>query len=150
MTSNFEKRSNPLLLLLLVTVFSCGLDKREIETDKKEIIVDFIDKPEEVVEYRRDFMKAVGLFYLYRKEVENNTDLIQYFDTLTYFKNQIYVLNVDGSNYRIIVKPDEIEDDLFIFTRDSIYTLKGSVIKVINYPTESIRRGERVKAIKKN
>lgn len=136
-------------VILCIICFIGGYWSNEKKCEKEHInytqmVVDFKPKEEKYDAFGKDFSSAVGLYYLFQKENNKISNYNLYFDTLSYFRDNLVYLNIKDTNYLILYKPQlnstNFNTSLYGFTKDKflIYTAQSVLLK--NFPKESVSR----------
>lgn len=138
-----------LVIILLVISYLTGYLCNEKKCTKKhenhnQLEVDFKPKDEKNDAFGPDFISAVGLYYLYQKESNKTPNYNLYFDTLSYFRNNLVYVNVKDTNYLILYKPQtnsiNFNTSLYGFTKDKFLIYSPQSVLLKNFPKESISR----------
>lgn len=111
--------------------------------DKRVFTVDFKYKENNITEYNPSFINPLGLYYLYQKENKNCSRYIQYFDTLTYFRENLWYYNVSDTNYLILYRLTHgtyPNDNIYGFTKNNFFVFIPHEMSITNFPIHSSRR----------
>lgn len=138
-----------IVIILCVICFVAGFWSNEKECDKpqknpNQMVVDFKPKEEKYDAFGMDFSGAVGLYYLFQKENNKMPNYNHYFDTLTYFRDNLVYLNIKDTNYLILFNPKtnstNISSSIYGFTKDRFLIYTPQTVLLKNFPKESVTR----------
>jgi hypothetical protein len=133
---------NFVLVLLCVVCFATGFFINKKQSEKPNII-DF-SLQSRYDQYAPDFIQAVGLFELYHKENKTLKNVRTYFDTLKYFRNQLFYYNIQDTSYLILFKPNDAyfyaNPVLYGFTKNKFFIYHSQEVILKNYPSEKYVR----------
>jgi hypothetical protein len=127
---------------LIVIILSFNFGKKFEKSDSQDLVIDF--KSKDVIGYDLKLKCAVELFYQYRLENENCHNYKNYFDTLTYFKKNLWIYYLDYNNYLVLYKKlnnNSFDSLIYGFSKDKFYVFRREEVIIKNFPIQNLHRG---------